>query len=369
MRRHRERVDLQGSLDKHGADARFTIRDTADQLIDDGRSGAGERGDDLIPALLDRLTPILGDRALVAAGHRVVHGGSRFYDPVIVTSGVLAALDEITPLAPLHQPACLSPIRTLLAMRPDVTQVACFDTAFHRDLPTVYRQFPIPNLPDGIHRYGFHGLSFEYISQCMGQPHLKTIVAHLGSGASLCAVTGGKSVNTTMSLTPLDGLLMGTRCGAIDPGLLLYLQRSWKNTNELEDALYHKSGLLALSGFSSDMRELLKSDDAKAKLAIDQFCARAAEQICVMATSLGGFDRLVFTGGIGEHSFEVRQQIADRLRWLGLALDESANRKNARQICSHDSRIAVHVIPTNEELSIVKHAARIGLSTTPSAPK
>ena len=357
-------LTCKGMLDKHASSTHFTIKDAVGKVVDDGQSGA-DKNDDLIVTLLDRLKPMLGDTELTAVGHRIVHGGPDFYDPVVISDEVLKALEKVTPLAPLHQPACLSPIQTLLSTRPKLTQVACFDTAFHRDLAPVYREFPVPKLQNGLHRYGFHGLSFEYISQCLDEPHLKTVVAHLGSGASLCALTHGKSFNTTMSLTPLDGLVMATRSGSLDPGLLLYLQKSGRcSLGELEDMLYHKSGLLALSGSSGDMRELLNSDDSKAKQAVEQFCARTAEQIAVMATSLRGLDRLVFTGGIGEHSAEVRLCISEQLRWLGLELDTAANNQARRTISARNSRVAIEVIPTNEELMIVEHTIGIGLRLT-----
>lgn len=347
-----------GVLDKHASSTNFVIHDAAGKTVNE--EGSGPAGaDDLATSLLARLEALARDIELAAVGHRVVHGGPRFFDPVIVSEQILKALDNVSALAPLHQPACLSPIRSLMKERPKLAQIACFDTAFHRNLDRVHQQFPIPIDPD-LHRYGFHGLSFEYIAHCLDRPELKTVIAHLGSGSSLCALTGGKSVNTTMSLTPLDGLVMATRCGAVDPGLLLYLQKSRRMpVDELEDILYHKSGLLALSGFSSDMRELLKSREAQARLAVAQFCARAAEHIAVMATSLRGFDRLVFTGGIGEHSAQVRTQISQNLSWMGLTLDEAANIKNQRTISSPHSGIVVEVMPTNEELMIIKHTAAL----------
>lgn len=348
-----------GLLDKHASETHFVIKDAAGKIISDQTPRLDDK-QDLTQALLQQLEPILGEDKLVAVGHRVVHGGPRFFDPVIVQPDVLDALDALTPLAPLHQPGCLAPIKSLMHARPDLPQVACFDTAFHRDLAAIYQRFPLPDMDDGIHRYGFHGLSFEHIAGRIDNPKLRVVVAHLGSGCSLCALHDGKSVNTTMSLTPLDGLMMATRSGAVDPGLLLYLQRSkGYSVADLEDLLYHKSGLLGVSGVSADMRTLLASQDADAAQAIAQFCARAAEQIAVMATSLGGLDLLVFTGGVGENSAPIRAQICQRLQWLGIAIDAAANDAHAETISSSRSSIAVRIIPTDEEAEIVRHTAEL----------
>jgi acetate kinase len=343
-----------GVLETHARGARFTIKDATGHVIDDERPAPGSA--DLTLALLDRIEPLLGDCELSAVGHRIVHGGPRFFDPTVIEGDVLKALDELTPLAPLHQPGCLAPVRSLSHARPGLLQVACFDTAFHRDLQPIYQRFPIPDFGEGIHRYGFHGLSFEYIAHRLDEPRLRTVIAHLGSGSSVCALHHGKSVNTTMSLTPLDGLMMATRCGAIDPGLLLYLQRAkGLSVDDIEHLLYHKSGLLGVAGVSADMRTLLAASDPGAKQAVEQFCARCAEFVAVMATSLGGFERLVFTGGVGENSPAVRSNICERLQWLGIELDSSANHQGSDTISATKSRITVRVIPTNEEAMIAKH--------------
>jgi acetate kinase len=348
-----------GHLDKHASEARFTIKDAAGKVIDDEDAAIAEHAD-LTQALLDRIEPLLAGYELSAAGHRIVHGGPRFFDPTVIDGGMLEALAALTPLAPLHQPGCLAPVRFLSKARPDLPQVVCFDTAFHRDLHPIYQRFPIPEFGEGVHRYGFHGLSFEYIARHLGEPRLRTVVAHLGSGSSLCALHHGKSVNTTMSLTPVDGLMMATRSGAVDPGLLLYLQRSrGLSVDELEDLLYHKSGLLGVSGVSADMRALLSARDAGSTQAVEQFCARAAEQIAVMATSLGGLDLLVFTAGVGENSPPIRGNICERLRWLGVELDAAANQKGSGTISTAGSRIKVRVIPTDEEAVIAGHTARL----------
>jgi acetate kinase len=290
----------------------------------------------------------------MAVGHRIVHGGSDYAGPVRIDAQVIRDLEQLTPLAPLHQPACLDPIRSILASRPKLRQVACFDTAFHHNLSPIYRRFALPLEYEtrGIRRYGFHGLSFEYIGRQFNQPDLRLVVAHLGSGCSLCAIRNEKSINTTMSLTPLDGVMMATRSGAIDPGVVLYLQQSQgMSAAEIEDLLYHKAGLLGVSGVSADMRTLLASTNVKAKEAIDQFCARIAEQIAVMATAMNGMDVLIFTGGIGEHSQEIRDNICARLEWLGVSVEsESAIAAD---------HIEVRAIPTDEEFVIALHTIGI----------
>jgi acetate kinase len=360
--------DLEGSLicngilDKRATDARFTVKDPTGEIIDDASHSPAKSADltsaDLVLALLDRLQPVLGNCELSAVGHRIVHGGPGFLDPIVIDDHVLKELEELTPLAPLHQPGCLAPVRSLLRARPGLLQVACFDTAFHRHLEPIYRRFPIPDFGEDVRRYGFHGLSFEYIARRLNEPRLRTVIAHLGSGSSLCALHNGRSVNTTMSLTPLDGLMMATRGGAMDPGVVFYLQRSkGLSVDEVENTLYNKSGLLGVSGHSADMRTLLSSSAPQAKQAIEQFCARCAELVAVMATNLGGFDLLVFTGGVGENSAVIRSNICERLRWLGIGLDGGANHQGSDTISAATSRITVRVIPTNEEAMIAHHTA------------
>jgi acetate kinase len=242
----------------------------------------------------------------------------------------------------------------------DLAQVACFDTAFHRDLDIVHHRFPLPDLPTGIRRYGFHGLSFAYIASKIDLPNARTVVAHLGSGASVCAMRNGKSINTSMSLTPLDGLMMGTRSGAVDPGLLLYLQKSkGMSVAELEDVLYHRSGLLGISGKTGDMRVLEKDKSEAAIDAVCQFCERAAEQIAVMATSLRGIDLLIFTGGIGENSATVRHSICAKLKWLGIALSAEVNESASSIISDDDSHVQVRVISTDEEIVIAEETLKL----------
>ena len=318
---------FRGLLDLHANVGKFAIKDAAGKPVQSGSSPATGPKADLAISLLDRVEQLLDGQRLAAVGHRVVHGGSDYAAPVLIDAQIIQHLEQLTPLAPLHQPACLDPIRSILASRPKLRQVACFDTAFHHDLSPIYRRFALPLEYEtrGIRRYGFHELSFEYIARQFNQPGLRLVVAHLGSGCSLCAIRNGKSVNTTMSLTPLDGLMMATRSGSIDPGVILYLQKSERiSVAEIEDLLYHKSGLLGVSGLSADMRTLLASTDAAAKVAIDQFCARVAEQIVVMATAMNGMDTLIFTGGVGEHSREIRDNVCARLKWIGLSSEGEA---------------------------------------------
>jgi acetate kinase len=297
--------------------------------------------------------------------HRVVHGGPNFSEPVKLADGSLAVLDALTPLAPLHQPCCLSPIRSIRTFRPDLIQIACFDTAFHHGLVPPVSRLAIPRRFEqkGLRRYGFHGLSFEYVAGRLAEispalPLKRTVIAHLGNGASLCALCHGRSVDTTMGLTPLDGLVMGTRCGTIDPGAVLYLQQGeGLSVDEVQQLLYRESGLLGISGVSSDMRALLTSSEPAAREAIDLFTFRVAQEIAVMTNTLGGLECLVFTGGIGEHSQEIRALICDRLQWLGVRMDSSANEAKHVHIDDQGSAVEILVIPTNEEMTIARHCA------------
>lgn len=304
---------------------------------------------------------------VVAVGHRVVHGGTEFAVPVEVSDDILVRLDRLTPLAPLHQPHNLSPIRALMKARPSLPQVACFDTSFHRGRASVTSRFALPREyeEEGIVRYGFHGLSYEYVASILPTiaPDLasaRVIVAHLGNGASLCALRSGKSIDTTMSFTALDGLPMGTRCGALDPGVVLYLIREGgMSAAAVEDLLYHRSGLLGVSGLSGDMRVLLSSKAQGAADAIELFTFRIAREIGALAASLGGLDGLVFTAGIGEHAPEIRRQICIRAEWLGVSLDAAANARGNARISSAASRVSVWVIPTDEEAMIARHTLAI----------
>uniref|UniRef100_UPI00131A433C acetate/propionate family kinase n=1 Tax=Bradyrhizobium guangdongense TaxID=1325090 RepID=UPI00131A433C len=273
----------------------------------------------------------------------------------------------LTPLAPLHQPRCLTPVRSLAAIRPELTQIACFDTAFHHGLTPPASRFAIPRRFEarGVRRYGFHGLSFEYVAGRLAEiaPELaarRTVIAHLGNGASLCALRDGRSIDTTMGLTPLDGLVMGTRCGTIDPGVLLYLQQHEKmSAEDVQHLLYHESGLFGVSGTSADMRTLLASSEVAAREAVDLFTFRAAQQVAMMVTTLGGLDCLVFTGGIGEHAKEIRGAIGERLAWMGMRIDAAANDEARGRINRADSVVEIFVIPTNEEVTIARHCAAL----------
>jgi acetate kinase len=298
-----------------------------------------------------------------AVGHRVVHGGPEYDKPVLINAEVLARLERYVPLAPLHQPHNLAPIRSILALFPDLPQVACFDTAFHRGHSAVADHYAIPqNLhAEGVRRYGFHGLSYEYIASRLPEvaPEAaagRVVVAHLGSGASMCALSGGRSIESTMGFTALDGLPMGTRPGQIDPGVILYLIEQKKMTAAaVQDFLYRDCGLKGLSGISNDVRELQSSTDPRAAFALDYFCYRVGLAAGMLAAALDGLNAFVFTAGIGENSAAIRARIAARLAWLGAVLDAKANGAHAFCISAPDSRIGLYVIPTDEELMIARH--------------
>ena len=304
---------------------------------------------------------------LVAAGHRVVHGGMKFTRPVLIDANTLAELEALIPLAPLHQAHSLAAIEAVKQLAPELPQVACFDTSFHRTQPVVAQTFALPwrYTEEGVRRYGFHGLSFEYIASVVAGTDARaaagrTVVAHLGNGASLCAMREGKSVATTMGFSALDGLMMGTRCGAIDPGVLLYLMdRYGMDARSLESLLYQQSGLLGVSEISADMRELLDSGNHRASFAVDLFVYRIARELGSLAAALGGLDALVFTGGIGENAPAIRARVCRDAAWLGLVLDEEANAKSAPCISGLDSRVSAWVIPTDEELMIASHTRHV----------
>ncbi|MGU7779005.1 acetate/propionate family kinase [Burkholderia sp. PU8-34] len=307
------------------------------------------------------------EAAFDGVGHRVVHGGARFSAPVRIDDDVLAAIAALSPLAPLHQPHHVEAIRAVSAVAPDLPQVACFDTAFHATVPALEREFALPRALTalGIVRYGFHGLSYEFITTALAGidaswAQRRTIVAHLGNGASLCALQHGKSVATTMGFTAVDGLPMGTRTGSLDPGAILYLLRhEGLSIDDVEHLIYEKSGLLGVSGISSDMRELLASDAPSAAHAIDLFAYRAARELGALAGVLGGLDTLVFTAGIGENAPRVRERICRAAAWLGVALDDAANDANRPVISGAASRVTVRVIRTDENLMIARHTRRV----------
>ena len=303
----------------------------------------------------------------VAIGHRVAHGGPDYSAPVTVDDDILAALERLVPLAPMHQPYNLHPIRTIQKRFPGTVQVACFDTAFHRGHPDVADRFAIPEAlyDEGVRRYGFHGLSYEYIARALPSvaPEIaqgSVVVAHLGSGASMCAIKGGRSVDSTMAFTGLDGLPMGTRCGQIDPGVLLYLvSEKGYGAKELERFLYHESGLRGLSGISNDVRDLLASEDPRARLALDYFVYRVARELGALAAAMQGIDAVVLTAGISENSPEMRARICGGAAWLGLRLDEAANRAGGPRISTPGSQVSAWVIPTDEERMIAEHTLKV----------
>jgi acetate kinase len=300
---------------------------------------------------------------LTAVGHRVVHGGQRFSDAVVATPAIVDELEKLAPLAPLHQSHNLKPVRIISQLRPDVTQVACFDTAFHHTQSETSRAYalPVAITERGVRRYGFHGLSYEYIASVL--PEIspaaaagRTIVAHLGNGASLCAMVGGKSVASTMGFTAVDGLPMGTRCGSLDPGVILYLLDELKmDARAIEDLIYKQSGLLGMSAVSSDMRVLLNSAEPRARFALDVYVYRIAREIGSLAAAMKGIDGLVFTAGIGEHAATIRERVVMDAAWLGAELDNVANQRGGPLISLPSSKVAVWVVATNEELMIARH--------------
>ena len=355
-----------GALEGIGTKPHFIARDAQGATLGEQSwpAGAATTHEALLGGLLTWVEQHLGADALVAVGHRVVHGGREFTAPVLLTGSILEKLEQLTALAPLHQPHCLAPVKALNTLRPRLPQIACFDTAFHCTMPPVATRFALPRAfeEEGVRRYGFHGLSYEYIARRLRETasHLASedvIVAHLGNGASLCAMQDGRSVDTSMGFSTLDGLMMGTRCGAIDAGVVLYmLQEKSLPAQEVATILYQRSGLLVVSGISSDMRALLGSSDPHARDAVELFVFRAAREVSALAGSLGGVDGIVFTAGIGEHAPAVRALICERLSWLGVVLDAEANDANADCISAADSPVEVWVIPTDEEYTIALHA-------------
>lgn len=362
---------------------KFAVHETGDgnRCIDSGKLqgiGTGEvslnderGGETLLPGvkdhetaldwLLQRLSSQGETRKLVAVGHRVVHGGLNYHTAVRVDPETREALGKLIPLAPLHQPHNLTAIDALARLRPDLPQVACFDTAFHHGQAATARQYALPReiTAAGVVAYGFHGLSYEYIASILpehcGEMPARTIVAHLGNGTSLCALKDGRSVATTMGFTPLDGVPMGTRPGHLDPGVVIYLQRHMGlSLDEVEEMLYHRSGLLGVSGISSDMRSLLASERLEAREAVDMFVYQLSRHIGSLAAALGGLDALVFTGGIGEHSATIRQRVCEQAAWLGVSCDKAANHSGLGRIDAQSGMVSVWVIPTDEESVIIR---------------
>ena len=354
-----------GQIEGIGTSPRFSAKDgSGERLVDEELDkGVVRDGRSALDALAKWLRATYGGARILGVGHRVVHGGARFAGPTLVTPQVMIELQKLVPLAPLHQPHNLAAIEAVSSQLPDVPQVACFDTSFHRGQPAVAELVPLPKeiREGGVQRYGFHGLSYEYIASVLPDvaPDIargRVIVAHLGSGASLCAMRDRKSIDSTLGFTALDGLCMGTRPGAVDPGVILYLfQNLGLTPKDVETILYKKSGLIGISGKSNDMRDLLGSSEPTARLAVDYFIYRAAKEIGALAAALGGLDALVFTAGIGENSPEIRSRICDASAWLGIDLDINANSTKQPRITRTGSRVSAWVIPTNEELIIARH--------------
>jgi acetate kinase len=369
----RRRLDLiaRGQIQALNIDPRFTAENGAGHII--GEKHWGKQAPIGQDAALDHLlewlqTTFAADYRIAAVGHRVVHGGVEFAAPVKLTPGIVAQLETLVPLAPLHQPHNLRPIQVLLERMPQLEQVACFDTAFHRASPPLAQMFALPaELTDeaGVRRYGFHGLSYEYIASVLPKfdrraAKGRTVVLHLGNGASMCALAAGRSMATTMGFTAVDGLPMGTRSGSLDPGVMLYLmdQRAM-DARAIEQLIYHRSGLLGVSGIASDMRQLLASDDPRAKLAIDLFVYRIGRELGSLAAALGGLDAIVFTGGIGENATAIRGRVCEDAAWLRVTLDPPANERAGPRISAPRSRVSAWVIPTDEERMIAQHTHRL----------
>jgi len=356
-----------GQIDGLGDEPRFIAFDAAGNQFADERLETGATHEEALEFLRRSLERRFPGRRLVAAGHRVVHGGTKYTAPVIVDEEVLADLEELVPLAPLHEPHNIAAIKAIAKLEPTLSQVACFDTAFHITQPPVASAFAIPRqlTEAGIRRYGFHGLSYEYIASVLPDyagPSAdgKVVVAHLGQGASMCAMEARRSVATTMGFTAVDGLPMGRRCGALDPAVVLYLiSQKGMNVAAVTDLLYNHSGLLGVSGISGDMRKLQASNDPHAAEAIELFVYRITRELGSLVAALGGLDVLVFTAGIGEHSATVRERVCKRASWLGIELDPSANAAGGPRITTTKSRVSAWVIPTDEDLMIARHTVKL----------
>ncbi|QNG43476.1 acetate/propionate family kinase [Sphingobium yanoikuyae] len=372
------RFDAGGKIEEIGTAPRLRARDAKGEVIleHDWPQGDILSHEHLLDDLFAWAATQLGDREIVAIGHRIVHGGTAFAAPRPIDDALLDALADLIPLAPLHQPHNLAAVRALRTLAPHLPQIACFDTAFHHDLPQLATRLPLPRAfhDQGVRRYGFHGLSYEHIAARLrdADPERaggRVIAAHLGNGASLCAMQEGKSVDTTMGFTALDGLMMGTRSGALDPGVVLHLQTQLgMSAKEVETLLYKKSGLLGVSGASSDMRTLHASGAPEATEAIELFVRQAARQAAALIPALGGLDGVVFTAGIGENDAVIRARICKSLAWTGLALDPDANGANAAVISARESKVLVRVIPTDEEAVIAHHVAGLIKSVGRSVP-
>ena len=357
-------VALRGEIEDMATAPKLLARDAQGAVIAEQHwpSGVAPEFADLLDPLMRLVEAHQGSRRLAGVGHRVVNGGADHVSPARVTPDLLSALEALTPLDPLHMPHSLTPMRTIAAAHPDLPQVACYDTAFHHTMPPVAAQIALPRAlwAAGLRRYGFHGLSYEYIAgrleaQAPSLAKGRVIVAHLGSGASLCALKASRSIATTMGFSSLDGLVMATRCGSLDPGVILYLGRQGRTFADIEALLYDASGLLGVSEISGDLRVLLTSDDPRAREAIDLFTYRIATEAGALVSALGGLDGLVFTAGVGENAPAIRAEVCDRLSWLGIRLDPAANALGRGCISLPDSKIEVRVVPTDEEAMIARH--------------
>jgi acetate kinase len=364
LRRQDLELELRGQIEGIYTAPHFVAQDRAGRLQAEKSWGEGTQlgHAGALEYLVAHLRERLGGDRLIGVGHRVVHGGLEYTQPVRLTAGVLQALEKFVPLAPLHQPHNLAPIRLLLERVPDLPQVACFDTSFHRSNPEIAQMFALPAElhAQGVRRYGFHGLSYEYVASVLPSFDAKaaggrTVVLHLGNGSSLCAIQAGKSVASTMGFTAVEGLPMGTRCGALDPGVILYLldQRAM-DARAIEKLIYNQSGLLGVSGISSDMRTLLASGEPRAKLAVELYLYRIRRELGSLAAALGGLDAVVFTAGIGENAGILRERVCRDAAWLGVELDPAANAKGGPRISAATSRVSAWIVPTNEELMIAR---------------
>jgi acetate kinase len=362
-------LDSKGQVEGIGSRPHFVAKDAEGVVLREeafeiaGADGHVQAMGELGAWLRERLA----DDRVVAAGHRVVHGGPDFAAPVAIDAAVLARLESLIPLAPLHQPHNLAAIKAIQTEMPGLPQVACFDTAYHRGHPELADWFALPRrfYDEGIRRYGFHGLSYEYVASVLPEvaPEIakgRVVVAHLGSGASMCAIHAGRSMDSTMGFTALDGLPMGTRCGALDPGVVIHLIRGYRmDPDAIERMLYHECGLKGVSGISNDMRALLASDDPRARHAIELFVWRIARELGALAAVLRGLDGLVFTAGIGERSAAIRERVCASAAWLGIELDATANRAGGPRISTAGSKVAAYAIPTDEELMIARHTLAV----------
>lgn len=369
---------LKGQIDGIGTQPHFRASNATGERLAEETWPATEVGDlpNAFQKLIAFLRTQLDGNFPTAIGHRVVHGGPHYSEPSVVDAQVLANLERLSPLAPLHQPNNLAPIRIALERQPQILQVACFDTAFHRGHPEVADRFAIPEefYAKGIRRYGFHGLSYEYIARRLPEiaPEIadgRIVVAHLGSGASMCAISAGKSIDSTMGFTALDGLPMGTRPGQLDAGVILYLMNEGMTAKDIENLLYKDCGLKGLSGISNDVRELLSSTDQRAKFALDYFIYRITLFAAQLSAAMEGIDALVFTAGIGENAPLIREAVLTRLSWLGLDLAVQANRRNELCITRKNSRVRAYVIPTDEEFMIASHTFKLIRDLAASKPE